>query len=91
MNQPCAAGHHWPGKCGLGSLLPLLKLIGTFYVTAFIFISCVLGSIAHYAGFNIFKLLAYIKAELLIVLGTSSSESVLPQLIQKIRSGGLGG
>jgi aerobic C4-dicarboxylate transport protein len=74
------------GKYGLGSLLPLLKLIGTFYLTAFIFVVCVLGSIARYAGFSIFKLLAYIKAELLIVLGTSSSESALPQLIQKLES-----
>jgi aerobic C4-dicarboxylate transport protein len=64
----------------------LLKLIGTFYLTAFIFVVCVLGSIARYAGFSIFKLLAYIKAELLIVLGTSSSESALPQLIQKLES-----
>jgi aerobic C4-dicarboxylate transport protein len=74
------------GKYGIGSLLPLLKLVATFYVTAFIFISCVLGSIAAYTGFSIFKLLKYIKAELLIVLGTSSSESALPQLIQKLES-----
>ncbi|WPO98291.1 dicarboxylate/amino acid:cation symporter [Pseudomonas sp. HR96] len=72
------------GKYGVGSLLPLLKLVGTFYLTAFIFVACILGSIARYVGFSIFKLLAYIKAELLIVLGTSSSESALPQLIQKL-------
>ncbi|MPQ69038.1 MULTISPECIES: dicarboxylate/amino acid:cation symporter [unclassified Pseudomonas] len=74
------------GKYGLGSLLPLMKLVGTFYLTAFIFITCVLGSIARYAGFSIFRLLGYIKSELLIVLGTSSSESALPQLIQKLES-----
>jgi aerobic C4-dicarboxylate transport protein len=74
------------GKYGVGSLLPMLKLIGTFYLTAFIFVACILGSIARYVGFSIFKLLTYIKAELLIVLGTSSSESALPQLIQKLES-----
>ena len=74
------------GKYGLGSLLPLMKLVGTFYLTAFIFVTCVLGSIARYAGFSIFRLLGYIKSELLIVLGTSSSESALPQLIQKLES-----
>jgi len=74
------------GKYGVGSLLPLLKLVGTFYVTAFFFIAVVLGSIARYAGFSIFKLMGYIKSELLIVLGTSSSESALPQLIQKLES-----
>jgi len=74
------------GKYGLGSLLPLMKLVGTFYLTAFIFILCVLGSIARHAGFSILRLLGYIKSELLIVLGTSSSESALPQLIQKLES-----
>ena len=74
------------GKYGVGSLLPLLKLVGTFYVTAFFFIAVVLGSIARYAGFSIFRLMGYIKSELLIVLGTSSSESALPQLIQKLES-----
>jgi len=74
------------GKYGLGSLLPLLKLVATFYVTAFFFVAVVLGSVARYAGFSIFKLLAYIKSELLIVLGTSSSESALPQLMQKLES-----
>ncbi|EJL01077.1 MULTISPECIES: dicarboxylate/amino acid:cation symporter [Pseudomonas] len=74
------------GKYGLGSLLPLLKLVGTFYVTGLFFVVVVLGGIARYAGVNIFKLLSYIKAELMIVLGTSSSESALPQLIQKLES-----
>lgn len=74
------------GKYGLASLLPLLKLIGTFYLTAFLFVVCVLGSIARYTGFSIFRLLGYIKSELMIVLGTSSSESALPQLMQKLES-----
>lgn len=74
------------GKYGLGSLLPLLKLVGTFYIAGLFFVVVVLGSIARCAGINIFKLLGYIKAELLIVLGTSSSESALPQLIQKLES-----
>jgi aerobic C4-dicarboxylate transport protein len=74
------------GKYGVGSLLPLLKLVGTFYITALFFVAVVLGSIARYAGFSIFKLMGYIKSELLIVLGTSSSESALPQLIQKLES-----
>ncbi|ACO77183.1 C4-dicarboxylate transport protein [Azotobacter vinelandii CA] len=76
------------GKYGLGSLVPLLKLIGTFYFTAFVFVACVLGSIARQAGFSIFRLLGYIKAELLIVLGTSSSESALPQLMRKLEDVG---
>jgi aerobic C4-dicarboxylate transport protein len=76
------------GKYGLGSLVPLLKLIGTFYFTAFVFVVCVLGSIARQAGFSIFRLLGYIKAELLIVLGTSSSESALPQLMRKLEGVG---
>ncbi|WP_346830821.1 C4-dicarboxylate transporter DctA [Pseudomonas abietaniphila] len=76
------------GKYGIGSMLPLFKLIGTFYLTAFVFVACVLGGIARLAGFSIFKLLAHIKSELLIVLGTSTSESALPQLIEKLE--GLG-
>lgn len=74
------------GKYGLGSLLPLLKLVGTFYIAGLFFVIVVLGGIARYAGVNIFKLLGYIKAELMIVLGTSSSESALPQLIQKLET-----
>ncbi|AZF08191.1 dicarboxylate/amino acid:cation symporter [Pseudomonas sp. R5-89-07] len=74
------------GKYGLGALLPLLKLVGTFYIAGLFFVVVVLGSIARCAGVNIFKLLGYIKAELLIVLGTSSSESALPQIIQKLES-----
>jgi aerobic C4-dicarboxylate transport protein len=73
------------GKYGTGAIVSLLGLIGTFYLTAIFFIVVVLGTIAAIAGFNIFRFLAYIKDEILIVLGTSSSESALPQLIQKLQ------
>jgi aerobic C4-dicarboxylate transport protein len=73
---------------GVASLSNLLKLIGTFYATSFIFVIFVLGTIAYLAGFSIFRFIAYIKDELLIVLGTSSSETVLPDLMQKLE--GLG-
>ncbi|TDV37120.1 Na+/H+-dicarboxylate symporter [Paraburkholderia caballeronis] len=72
------------GKYGVGSLVPLLKLIGTFYLTAFLFVVIVLGTIARFVGFNIFRFVGYIKEEMLIVLGTSSSEAALPQLMQKL-------
>jgi aerobic C4-dicarboxylate transport protein len=69
---------------GVASLSNLLKLIGTFYATSLIFVIIVLGAIAHLAGFSIFRFIAYIKDELLIVLGTSSSETVLPDMMQKL-------
>ena len=72
------------GKYGVISLVPLLKLVGTFYLTAIIFVVVVLGIIARLVGFNIFRFVAYIKEELLIVLGTSSSESALPHLMEKM-------
>lgn len=72
------------GKYGVVSLVPLLKLIGTFYLTAVIFVVVVLGIIARLTGFSIFRFVAYIKEELLIVLGTSSSESALPHLMEKM-------
>jgi aerobic C4-dicarboxylate transport protein len=72
------------GKYGVGSLLPLMKLIGTFYLTSVVFVIVVLGIIARAVGFNIFRFVAYIKEELLIVLGTSSSEAALPQLMLKL-------
>ncbi|HTQ84273.1 MAG TPA: dicarboxylate/amino acid:cation symporter [Pseudolabrys sp.] len=72
------------GAFGLGSLLNLVALIGTFYLTSVLFVVLVLGSIARLSGFSIFRFIAYIKDELLIVLGTSSSETVLPQMIQKM-------
>jgi len=72
------------GKYGLGSLLPLLKLVGTFYVTSLLFVLVVLGLVARVVGFSILRFLVYIKEELLIVLGTSSSEAALPQLMAKM-------
>lgn len=72
------------GKYGTGSLLSLAKLMGTFYVTCLVFIFIVLGSIARLHGFSIWKFIRYIKEELLIVLGTSSSESVLPRMMAKL-------
>jgi len=72
------------GSYGVGSLSNLLKLIGTFYLTSFVFVVVVLGTIAYWAGFSIFRFIAYIKDELLIVLGTSSSETVLPDMMQKL-------
>jgi aerobic C4-dicarboxylate transport protein len=72
------------GKYGTAALGNLVGLIALFYVTAALFVIVVLGLIARVVGFNIFKFLAYIKDELLIVLGTSSSESALPQLMEKL-------
>jgi aerobic C4-dicarboxylate transport protein len=72
------------GKFGLASLLPLARLMGSFYLTCGLFIVVVLGLIARYTGFSIFRFIAYIKEELLIVLGTSSSESALPALMRKL-------
>jgi len=72
------------GRYGPSALGNLAFLIGTFYLTAFLFVVLVLGIIARMAGFSIFKFIIYIKDELLIVLGTSSSESVLPQLMEKM-------
>jgi aerobic C4-dicarboxylate transport protein len=72
------------GKFGTGAILNLVGLIATFYITAGLFVIVVLGIIARFLGFSIFKFLAYIKDELLIVLGTSSSESALPSLMEKL-------
>ncbi|CCD29984.1 Aerobic C4-dicarboxylate transport protein [Candidatus Glomeribacter gigasporarum BEG34] len=72
------------GRYGLASLLPQLKLIGVFYLTSLLFIAVVLGVVAHLAGFNLFRFIAYIKDELLIVFGTSSSEAALPALMNKL-------
>ncbi|MDZ4360684.1 MAG: dicarboxylate/amino acid:cation symporter [Variovorax sp.] len=74
------------GKYGLGSLLSLGKLMGTFYLTCLLFIFVVLGLIARFHGFSIWKFIKYIKEELLIVLGTSSSESVLPRMMEKMEN-----
>jgi len=72
------------GKYGIASLVPLAKLMGSFYFSCILFIVVVLGGIARYNGFSIFKFIGYIKEELLIVLGTSSSESVLPRMMAKL-------
>jgi aerobic C4-dicarboxylate transport protein len=72
------------GKYGIASLLPLAKLMGSFYLTCFLFVFVVLGLIAKYTGFSIGRFVSYIKEELLIVLGTSSSESALPSLMRKL-------
>lgn len=77
------------GKYGLGSLLSLGELMGTFYLTCLIFIFVILGSITFFHGFNIWKFIKYIKEELLIVLSTSSSESVLPRMIAKMENLGV--
>jgi aerobic C4-dicarboxylate transport protein len=72
------------GRYGLSALKPLAALMGSFYLTCLFFILIVLGGIAYFVGFNILKFLAYIKEELLTVLGTSSSESALVPLMHKL-------
>ena len=74
------------GKYGIVSLFSLGKLMGSFYLTCFLFIFVVLGLIARFHGFSIWKFIKYIKEELLIVLGTSSSESVLPRMMEKMEN-----
>jgi aerobic C4-dicarboxylate transport protein len=76
------------GKYGVKALIPLASLVGSFYLTCFLFVVIVLGTIARLTGFSIFRYLAYIKEELLIVLGTSSSESALPALMRKLEKMG---
>ena len=77
------------GKYGLGSLTSLAKLMGTFYVTCLLFIFVVLGLVARFHGFSIWKFIKYIKEELLIVLGTSSSEAALPRMMDKLENLGV--
>ena len=77
------------GKYGIASLLPLAQLMGTFYATCLIFIFVVLGTIAKAHGFSIWKFIKYIKEELFIVLGTSSSETVLPRMMVKMENLGV--
>ncbi|WP_317126303.1 dicarboxylate/amino acid:cation symporter [Chryseobacterium sp. 3008163] len=76
------------GKYGLASVLNLIFLVGTFYITSILFVVLVLGSVAWYNGFSIFKLMYYLKEELLLVLGTSSSESALPGIMDKLQKAG---
>ncbi|KFX14332.1 dicarboxylate/amino acid:cation symporter [Pectobacterium betavasculorum] len=76
------------GKYGVGTLVQLGQLIACFYITCVLFVFLVLGSIAKATGFSIFKFIRYIREELLIVLGTSSSESVLPRMLEKMEKVG---
>jgi aerobic C4-dicarboxylate transport protein len=76
------------GKYGISSVTNLAMLIGTFYLTSFIFIVVILGAVCRYNGFSIFALIRYIKEELLLVLGTSSSEAALPGLMSKMEKAG---
>jgi aerobic C4-dicarboxylate transport protein len=78
------------GRYGLKTLLPLLKLLACVYLTSFAFVFIVLGAIAYAHGFSLWKFLSYIKEELLIVLSTSSSESVLPRMMVKLEELGCG-
>jgi aerobic C4-dicarboxylate transport protein len=73
------------GAYGLGSLRNLAELIATFYLSSILFVVIVLGAVARATGFSILRFIGYIKDELLIVLGTSSSETVLPRMIQKMQ------
>jgi len=76
------------GKYGLGSLVNLGALVATFYLTSLIFVLVVLGAVARLHGFSIVRLIVYLRAELLLVLGTSSSEAALPSLIGKLEVAG---
>lgn len=76
------------GKYGIGSVVNLAALVGTFYATSLVFVLVVLGAVARFNGFSILKLIRYLKSELLLVLGTSSSESALPSLIDKLERAG---
>ncbi|HRN60896.1 MAG TPA: dicarboxylate/amino acid:cation symporter [Luteimonas sp.] len=76
------------GKYGVGSLANLAWLIGTFYVASLLFVLVILGTVSRMCGFSIFKLIRYLRAELLLVLGTSSSESALPSLMEKMEQAG---
>lgn len=75
-------------KFGFGSLVSLGKLVGEFYLTCFLFFVLILWPVARFSGFSLIKLMRYIRAELLLVIGTSSSESVFPQLLQKLEQVG---
>ncbi|MGJ7551219.1 dicarboxylate/amino acid:cation symporter [Pseudomonas alloputida] len=77
------------GKYGLGSIVSLGKLVATMYVTCFLFVVVVLGFIARLSGFSLWRFLRYLKEELFTVLGTSSSESVVPQLMNKLEKAGV--
>ena len=77
------------GKYGIASLIPLAKLMASFYATCLLFIFLVLGAICRRHGFSVLRYLSYIKEELFIVLGTSSSESALPRMMTKMEKAGV--
>jgi aerobic C4-dicarboxylate transport protein len=76
------------GKYGVGMLVNLGWLVGSFYLTSLLFVIVILGLVSWWCGFSIFRLIRYLKAELLLVLGTSSSESALPSLMEKMERAG---
>ncbi len=76
------------GHYGIGALANLVTLVITFYVTSALFVLLVLGAIARFTGFSVLRFIAYLKAELLLVLGTSSSESALPSLMKRLEDAG---
>ena len=76
------------GEFGIGSLASLAKLLATFYITSLLFVLVVLGVVAWATGFSIFALIKYLREELLLVLGTSSSEAALPSLMEKMEIAG---
>ena len=76
------------GKYGVGALVNLATLVATFYLTSLLFVVVVLGLVARYNGFSLWALVKYLRAELLLVLGTSSSEAALPTLIEKMKRAG---
>lgn len=89
--SPFAAGGamaYTIGKFGIGSLFSLGKMMGSVYITMFLFVVVVLGIVARIYGFSIFNMLKFIKEEILLVLGTSSSESALPRLMQRLEKYG---
>jgi aerobic C4-dicarboxylate transport protein len=76
------------GKYGIASLSNLAWLVGSFYLTSLLFVLVILGAVSRWCGFSIVSLIRYLKAELLLVLGTSSSESALPSLMEKMERAG---
>ncbi len=76
------------GKYGIASIINLATLVGTFYLTSAMFVIVILGTVCMVNGFSIFRLISYLKAEILLVLGTSSSESALPALMEKMEKAG---
>ncbi|CAG7615379.1 C4-dicarboxylate transport protein [Paenibacillus solanacearum] len=89
--SPFAAGGamaYTIGKFGIGSLFSLGKMMGSVYITLFLFVILILGGIARFYGFSVFNLLKFIKEEILLVLGTSSSESALPRLMERLEKYG---